>query len=458
MADILRGEGDKSKRKIQSQSAPDLRHVAAAAKSKFSSEPTLEEPGTPEFVLAPMTPTISISAVEDFALEPPHEFNEVDKSSSEPVDTNDEFREPPPSSAPDVVPPLEPPRKLANSIQSSPAKSNRIELRHPIIISSLSVTECREIVATQPSLPHLPAANSSMETQSRAASLLHRRQDYNPFALPLKFDSPAAELDVLGITCALGFGSGYREELMAALERGPFDTVRFGVMSMYISQSGGLTASGMKELGLGDVAGLFGVPLNREVQHPTLPVTVSEHHALRPFAVKIQEVLNEVGRVLVGSGYSSLGAFLVKVCQGGVKGEELVKVLGDAFPACLGTWEGLVMLAQRLAYYVHKKFPELVKTSPFTTGADPAIVSNLEIQRKLNDGYDFGAVVVNDEDVEAEYSLRAAGVAAVEMMTEAAEKMDEWKGGKLNAMGLCAWLRGIEKVEKRLVNKATLFY
>ncbi|KAJ3078861.1 hypothetical protein HDU99_000339 [Rhizoclosmatium hyalinum] len=246
-------------------------------------------------------------------------------------------------------------------------------------------------------------------------------------------------------------------------------------MSMYISQSGGLTASGMKELGLGDVAGLFGVPLNREVQHPTLPVTVSEHHALRPFAVKIQEVLNEVGRVLVGSGYSSLGAFLVKVCQGGVKGEELVKVLGDAFPACFGD-VGRVgdvdvlfnTKAERLAYYVHKKFPELVKTSPFTTGADPAIVSNLvkkgvitvpeEIQRKLNDGYDFGAAVVNDEDVEVEYSLRAAGVAAVEMMTEAAEKMDEWKGGKLNAMGLCAWLRGIEKVEKRLVNKATVFY
>ncbi|KAI9339593.1 hypothetical protein BDR26DRAFT_934723 [Obelidium mucronatum] len=307
----------------------------------------------------------------------------------------------------------------------------------------------------------------------------------NPFALPLKFDSIVSELDVLGLTCALNFGSSFRSDLKASLGRGPFDCVRFGVMSMYISEGGGgqsMTASGLKDLSLSDISSLFDIPISKEVQHPTMQfVTMSEHHALRPFAEHIKTVLNEIGTVLERNGYSSLGAFIVKSCKKtasvSASVDELVECLVGAFPCFkdVGLVDGQEVLlftkAQRLAYFVHIKFPTLL-TMPIpcslNLGADPATVATLiskqiieipqELQDKLNSRFDFGATSTVDAK-EQECVLRASGAAAVSFILAAAEARESLKG-KLDAMGLSLYLRSLSGGSEalRLENKQTVLY
>ncbi|KAJ3018393.1 UNVERIFIED_CONTAM: hypothetical protein HDU68_011168 [Siphonaria sp. JEL0065] len=300
----------------------------------------------------------------------------------------------------------------------------------------------------------------------------------DPFALPLRFDSVAAELDVLALTCALSFGAGFKPFFT---DKGAFDAVRFGVMSMYISEGGGgrcMTAAGMKDTSLSDVASLFDIPLNNEVSHPTLQfVTVSEHHPLRPFAQHIKDVLNETGDILSKNGYSSLGAFIVKVSKkpsgGVVNVQELVEILAKAFPCFrdAGVVDGQEVLfltkAQRLAYHVHKKFPTLVTMStptPLTAAADPAIVSTLisagiiEIPQSVRDLLESEADFEETEQMDIQHVLRAAGVAAVDAVLAAAEESPELKG-KLDSMGLGMYFRSLPRMQKlRIINKGSVFF
>jgi hypothetical protein len=82
--------------------------------------------------------------------------------------------------------------------------------------------------------------------------------------LPLRFDTLEAELDVIAITNLLNFGSGWRTELKAAVDRGAFDTLRFGVISMHISGNGNLKAKQLKDLSLSEVSSPWHLPHSDE--------------------------------------------------------------------------------------------------------------------------------------------------------------------------------------------------
>ncbi|KAI8621877.1 hypothetical protein BC830DRAFT_1224285 [Chytriomyces sp. MP71] len=290
-----------------------------------------------------------------------------------------------------------------------------------------------------------------------------------PFALPLRFDTVAAELDVLALTCALNFGSGFRLLLTrAGFDRGAFDVVRFGVMSMYIAEGGSgrnMSAAGLKDMSLSEVAALFDIPISKEVQHPTMQfVTISEHTELRPFAESIKRVLNEIGQVLERSGFSSFGAFLVSVCKPApLTADELVVSLAKAFPCFndVGTVSGtevhLHMKAQRLAFHMHQKFPQLVSlpAAP-NTGSDPAVVAALVARGVIVLPTAVAAAIDAGKplDAEVEACVRAAGVAGVEAVVAACQ------GSVKDAtpMGMSMYLRGLEKGAKRFTNMATVLF
>ncbi|KAJ3238460.1 hypothetical protein HDU81_007729 [Chytriomyces hyalinus] len=299
-----------------------------------------------------------------------------------------------------------------------------------------------------------------------------------PFNLPLRFDSASSEIDVLALTCALNFGSSFKTLLNQNMDKGDFDCVRFGVMAMYITEGGSgryLTAAGMKDLSLSEVSSLFDLPISREVKHPTLEfVTVSEHHPLRPFASKIQSVINEIGDVLQRNGYSSLGAFILAVCKPPpISATSLISALSKAFPcfndasSAQGKDFEFHLKAQRLAFYMHQKFPSLVSIAetPLNTGSDPAVTAALTSQgiliptetvsEKLKSAFDFGKGT--DADKEALVLLRAASVSAVEaLVVEVNSVASEEK--KVSAMGMSLYLRSLAKSEPRLIGLETVYF
>ncbi|KAJ3243013.1 hypothetical protein HDU78_000896 [Chytriomyces hyalinus] len=300
-----------------------------------------------------------------------------------------------------------------------------------------------------------------------------------PFNLPLRFDSASTEIDVLALTCALNFGSSFKTLLNQHLDRGDFDCVRFGVMAMYITEGGSgryLTAAGMKDLSLSEVSSLFDVPISREVKHATLEfVTVSEHHPLRPFASKIQSVINEIGAVLQRNGYSSLGAFILAVCKPApISAATLISALSKAFPcfndapSAQGKDFEFHLKAQRLAFYMHQKFPTLVSISesetPLNTGSDPAVTAALTSQgiliptetasEKLKSGFDFGKG--SDVDKEVLVLLRAASVSAIEALVAEVNSIAPEK--KVSAMGMSLYLRSLAKSEPRLIDLETVYF
>ena len=72
---------------------------------------------------------------------------------------------------------------------------------------------------------------------SSAFCLTFRRVSAHGLALPLKFASPLAELNLISILALLNFASAYRVPLHVANGRGARDTIRAFVFALYIASS-----------------------------------------------------------------------------------------------------------------------------------------------------------------------------------------------------------------------------
>ncbi|KAJ2455819.1 hypothetical protein EV183_000434, partial [Coemansia sp. RSA 2336] len=153
--------------------------------------------------------------------------------------------------------------------------------------------------------------------------------------LPLVFDNMAQELNLIALLDLLQFGSGYRKELHKATDRGASDTIRFGCISMHISQTE-LHAKGLQALTLGDISQHFGIPLfgdERPMIQGSSAVMVSQASELRPLAECILGCLQDTGKRLELGGYSSLADFIIKMCTEKPSAAHLVEMLAKAFPS-----------------------------------------------------------------------------------------------------------------------------
>lgn len=146
----------------------------------------------------------------------------------------------------------------------------------------------------------------------------HRLSSEIVVSLPLKFSSIAQELNVISITSLLNFASGYRIPLRKATGRGAWDTIRYLVVSLFLSsnaESGGvdwLSTKGLILLNDEKIASLLNINLYVETPHDKLPgVTVGKLGGpLYELVVLIRTVLNETGGILEQNGYPDFGSFV----------------------------------------------------------------------------------------------------------------------------------------------------
>ncbi|KAJ3109269.1 hypothetical protein HDU97_007763 [Phlyctochytrium planicorne] len=326
--------------------------------------------------------------------------------------------------------------------------------------------------------------------QNLDVALYNKLSQTEAAAMPLKFDSVQQEVNFLSLFFLMNFGSGWRVELHECADRGAFDTIRFGLMSMHISAEN-MNSSFLRDVQAHQVASYFDLPYTRDVAHPTMPgVTLSEAHPIRPFIQKLTQVMNETGKSLLEKGYSAgLGAFVLDVTKPGPDGpksaQEVVRALVAAIPGFrdFGKVRGrdvyILKKAQLLVMELARRFGPKDPTrfafkdiENLTVGADnviPCVLIQLNILKPspalfkmIQDQVDFGS-----SDVEAglDWILRGAAIEASDRIVLAARVARE-KGTlsveiKTTALETYLWMLGKEpefRPTKRPVNKQTVFY
>ncbi|CAO3695739.1 unnamed protein product [Rhizopus stolonifer] len=272
--------------------------------------------------------------------------------------------------------------------------------------------------------------------------------------LPLKFSTDQQEINFVSMIDLLNFGSGYRMELHQAVDRGAFDTIRYGLMAMHI---GGvdMDAKTLKEIDVYRVAELFQFPIEREVRHETLDfVTLTEPTELKALAVGIMNVLNKTGEYLMVHGYEDLASFILSKAKEVPQNakfltEELVKALvglQDHYE-----FEGkkvyLFKKAQILVYHLWLTMREKVSEFDFkdidelTIFADNVIPTMLVQLGILEIPEEWLETIKKNQDLTEQVAttLRAASVVACDDLVKASK-------GTLTTGGLDVYLWRLGKV------------
>lgn len=146
-------------------------------------------------------------------------------------------------------------------------------------------------------------------------------QDHGATALPLAFDSPLQELNLLAVLALLNFGSSFRQPLHAHHGRGVYETILQLVLACHISSTGSeelLSAKSMSTISDTRVAELMGgLPLMEEKAHESLPgVRVgTKGGRLAELVAMVQAVMNTTGRILIQKGYRDLGSLVAELLR-----------------------------------------------------------------------------------------------------------------------------------------------
>ncbi|KAI9282669.1 hypothetical protein BY458DRAFT_496941 [Sporodiniella umbellata] len=272
--------------------------------------------------------------------------------------------------------------------------------------------------------------------------------------LPVKFTSVEEELNFVALIDLLNFGSGYRMELHQAVERGAFDTIRYGVMAMHI---GGMPmdAKTWKEIDVFKVAETFQFPIEQEKRHETLDfVTLTEPTPLKPLAVGIVNVLNTTGDYLSLHGYPDLATFILRQTrEHPLSAKALTEALVRALPGLHdhysldGKSVCLFKKAQILVYHLwftmrHKlpefDFTDIDELTIFADNVIPTMLAHLGVLEMPQSWLD---TIHNNQDLSESMAttLRAASVVACDDLVKASN-------GLLTTGGLDVYLWRLGKV------------
>ncbi|KAI7868908.1 hypothetical protein BDF14DRAFT_1874459 [Spinellus fusiger] len=170
-------------------------------------------------------------------------------------------------------------------------------------------TSCRQCIAKSHVQVSEERARHFLESLDTAT--FEELSTDSPMRMPLKFSSMAEEINFIAFIDLLNFGSGYRLPLHAAIDRGAFDTIRFGAMSFHIGGTP-MTAEKFKDLSAFDISEIFQIPIDRDVHPPDMPfVTMTEATELKPLAASIASVLNTTGEFLKDNHYKDMASFIL---------------------------------------------------------------------------------------------------------------------------------------------------
>jgi len=250
----------------------------------------------------------------------------------------------------------------------------------------------------------------------------------------------------------LNFGSGFRHHLHQETGRGAFDTIKFGVMKMYI---GGmkLNVQFMKTITLDHVSDFFGISVIDKKGEKKINevLSVPQHSPLLPFLKMIVQTLNESGKILLENGYSDFSKLVRDVLSKtdpSERASKLVQTLVMLFPAfndstvyknrTVKIYKKVQLLAHDLYQVMSKKdnlfhFGDLDKVTVMTDNVLPAVLRKfgiLQLSRDLADHIDSAAPLPpGDKEVE----LRLCAVHACELIVKSAKQQNkEWTTGSLD--------------------------
>ncbi|GAA6063306.1 hypothetical protein JCM10212_006716 [Sporobolomyces blumeae] len=169
----------------------------------------------------------------------------------------------------------------------------------------------------------------------------HRLSTNHGVRLPLRFDSPRDELNLLSVLALLNFLSGYRAALHRLTGRGAYSTILSLILSAYLSDADSassiLSTKGMKSCTVASLASLAQISTHSESDHPTLgsavKVGTKDDEAFELLGL-VEGVLHETGETLDALGMADLGTWVEQELLR-TRGEvaSMVHSLATTFPA-----------------------------------------------------------------------------------------------------------------------------
>jgi len=307
----------------------------------------------------------------------------------------------------------------------------------------------------------------------------------NPLKVPLKFDTLEEELNFVALNALLAFGSGWRDELHEACNRGAANTIKFGIISMHISKMQYGTINHMAGLTITDISSIFQIPLlGEEKTNENMPgVTVSTQHCLREFAEKLQTVFHKTALDLKKGGYRSLAQFIMylinstknEVNRAEVILKGIVNVLTAFQDSSIVNGKEVFIFkkAQLFVYSLykafHKKYPlfDIKGVEKLTIFADNVIPTVLIDLGVLIPSSDILSAIKNKENMSktnTDVKLRAASIVACEKITKILKEQNvTCMDNEILETDIDNYIWNLGKEEKyrglvRIVNKDTIYY
>ncbi|KAJ3042634.1 hypothetical protein HDV00_006913 [Rhizophlyctis rosea] len=210
-------------------------------------------------------------------------------------------------------------------------------------------------------------------------------------------------------------------------------------------------------MSLSDIASYFNIPLQHEVAHATLPMTMLEAGPLKPFAEMLQQLLNDLGTVLEEKGHQDLSSFLTTTAKDSGSAAVFVESLVRTLPALR---DGIYLpahplylftRAQRITRTLHQMFPTQFTLTDMedltvcvTDSTIPSFLTSRGILRV--DQSILDVVSSSDNDLEKTRfinSIRGAAADACLAIVEKSREVGELKD--MSSQGLDAYLWGMVK-------------
>ncbi|KAI7889602.1 uncharacterized protein EV154DRAFT_423632 [Mucor mucedo] len=314
-------------------------------------------------------------------------------------------------------------------------------------------TSCRAFVADSPVKVSGQGIELFLEKLDRL-QYLELSNDVT-IKMPLKFDTVHDEMNFITVIDLLNFGSGYRVPLHAMVDRGAFDTIRFGAMSFHIGGTP-MDAETFKKMTVFQVAEIFQLPIDREVRHETLDfVTLTQPTELRPFADGLTSVINTTGEYLVEHGYKDLAQFIMDHVKTAPQDAcSLVKHFAQHLPGLFDKYKFddhvvyLYKKAQIIVYHLYLTFREQLpeyfdfkdidQLTIFSDNVIPTLLTELGVLQ-IPESWQTQITANQDLSLQQATTLRAAAVVACDDIVMAAKTVGPISDMSTGALDVYLW-------------------
>ncbi|KAG4089133.1 hypothetical protein H8356DRAFT_1719848 [Neocallimastix lanati (nom. inval.)] len=307
----------------------------------------------------------------------------------------------------------------------------------------------------------------------------------NPLKVPLKFDTLEEELNFVALNALLAFGSGWRDELHEACNRGAANTIKFGIISMHISKMQYGTTNHMENLTITDISSIFQIPLlGEEETKENMPgVTVSTQHCLREFAEKIQYVFHKTALDLRKGGYKSLAQFIMHLINSTKDEIDRAEIILKGITNVLTVFQDSAIIngkevfifkkAQLFVYTLytafHNKYPlfdikGIEKLTIFADNVIPTLLIHLDV---IKTSSKVSKAIKNKENMSKtniDVKLRAASIVACERIAKRLrEQKIKYMDNEILETDIDTYIWNLGKEDKyrgltRIINKNTIYY